>query len=454
MKFIQLLFKTSFFQDDDYHIFVIHFQPKENIYVDASLKQKTGEAPKTFTLSGNAQMHNQHIDFSVGDSKIMKIKHIVKRDGNDIKYVSYLPFSSLKVAFGPSDIYNITFHKKDKMLIADPFLGYNIIDQDEAEIYKGNTNEHLLNVGNDTDVKDHIQNTGTNIEYLNRRKRTEDATFTRDKLPELARLLIKEPVYVCYKHSDAKRSLKYGVAGSKESLMWKSDSECELTIQRCSIVDVNFNAAPILRVCGGSNIIAGGNWTQGYEGEEEELFIRSSMCITLNVNNKEYYKEEFYPMNSLESGAGLIYVPKTWIFRDSYVPGLGYPKQQNTKYQSYILTSKVNVKYVETKDEVEGEDKKEQKILHKDTIAEIGNKLHDIMQCCMFYGYRDVVIGNLISYKDTNIADISNLMKQVAKIYKTTMEKATFKYKNRFNNIIFASENPIIYNAFREVLNG
>lgn len=448
MKFIQLLFKTSFFQDDDYHIFVIHFQPKENIYVDASLRQKTGEAPKTFTLSGNAQMHNQHMDFSVGDSKMMKIKHIVKRDGNDIKYVSYLPFGALKVAFEPSDIYNITFHKKDKTLISDPFLGYNIIDQEEAEIYKGTTNEHLLNVGNDSDVKEHIKNVGTNIEYLNRRQRTEDATFTRDKLPELERLLIKEPIRVCYKHFDAKRSLKYGIAGSKESLMWKSDPEHDLTIQKCSIVDVNFNIGPILRVCGSSNIIPGGNWTQGYEGEEEELFIRSSMCLTLNINNKDYYKEEFYPLDSIEFGSGLIYVPKTWIFRDSYVPGLGYQKQKNTKYQSYVLIAKVNVRYNSEVEEGHG------KTLHKDCVAEIVSKLHDVMQCCMFYGYRDVVIGNMISYKDTEISDISNLMRQVAKIYKTTLEKATFKYKNRFNNIIFASENPIIYNAFREVLNG
>lgn len=449
MKFIQLLFKTDFFQSDDYHIFVVHFQPKENIYVDSSLKQKTGEAGKTFVLSGNAQMHNQQIAFSVGDSKIMKIKHTVKKDGNDVKYISFLPFGALKVAFEPSDIYNITFHKKDKTLISDPFLGYTIVDQEESEIYKGNTNEHLLSLSaNDIDVKEHIQKAGTNIEYSNRRKRTEDATFTRDKLPELARLLITEPVLQCYKHFDAKNSLKYGVNGSKESLMWKTDNPNELSIQKCGIIDVNFNMGPILRICAGSNIIAGGNWTQGYEGEEEELFVRSSMCLTFNVNNKEYYREEFYPLDSMESGAGLIYVPKTWIFRDSYVAGIGYPKQQNTKYQSYCLISKVNAKYIESEEEGK------ERTLTKSTIGEIVSKLHDIMQCSLFYGYRNVVISNLVSYKETDVAKISELMRQVARIYKTTLEKPIFKYKHKFNNIIFASDNPIIYNAFREVLNG
>lgn len=446
MKFIQLSFKTPFFQDDKYHIFVIYFQRKEKIY----------GADNSEKIKGESKNHTQHIEYNPIDAKMLKIKHFRKKD----VYVSFIPFNALNVAFQPTDIWSIEIYmpkvnKDDKdeklRLYTTEFIGHNLIDQEEDELYRNYSNEHFVkNSGNDLGIKQHLENTGKNVEYANRILRVRDATETRDQLHNMQHAIIENPIDDCFKHLNSKESLSYknNSALTKESLSWKSEAKHMVQITGMSMVDVNITE-PCLRICFGSNIIPGGSWTQGYEGDEEDIFIRSSACITMNITNPKF-KEEFYPLD--ESGSnGVVYVPRVWVFRERYVSGIGFKKNPNiAKYQSYLFAAKVRNKKLEDHKEIDTPN-----FIYKQATLEMISKLHDVLQTALFYGYRKVILNVMfdIDIVNLNIDSISAYATQVANLYKTILHKQIFSYRNKFLNIIIATENPIIYNAFNSVFN-
>lgn len=444
MKFIQLSFKTPCFQNDEYHIFVIYFQRKEKIY----------GADNSEKIKGESKNHTQHIEYNPIDAKMLKIKHFRKKD----VYVSFIPFNALNVAFQPTDIWSIEIYmpkvnpldKTEKLrLYTDEFIGHNLIDQEEDELYRNYSNEHFVkNSGNDAGIKAHIENTGKNIAYSNRILRVRDATETRDQLHNMQHAVIQQPIDACFKHLNSKETLAYknNPKTTKESSSWKTDPIKPVKVMGMSMIDVNVTE-PCLRICFGSNIIPGGSWTQGYEGDEEDIFIRSSACITMNITNPNF-KEEFYPLDENNSN-GVVFVPRVWVFRERYVQGIGFKKNPNiAKYQSYLFAAKVKNKKLEEHKEIDTPN-----TIYKQATLEMISKLHDVLQTALFYGYRKVILNVIFDIDTVNldVETVSIYATQVANLYKTILHKQIFYYRNKFLDIIIATENPIIYNAFNSV---
>jgi uncharacterized protein (TIGR02452 family) len=148
----------------------------------------------------------------------------------------------------------------------------------------------------------------------------------------------------------------------------------------------------------------GNGWTNGYVGQEQCLFYRSTYHLALD--------QKYYPLDTFSA----IYTPKIYFFRTKQLDGYAILPKEDCCFLSAIASSAVN-----RPDLVDGK--------YRPEDAEImTEKIRGIFKVALKHKHDSIVLG---AY---GCGVFCNPPEEVAKIFKSVISE----YKKYFRKIVFA----------------
>lgn len=191
------------------------------------------------------------------------------------------------------------------------------------------------------------------------------------------------------------------------------------TIQLCKLLNYNNeNRFLVLNIANENS--PGGGWLQGISGDEEELFLCSSYCLSLN--------KKYYPIKDI------VYTPGVLVFRDNEDYSI-LPKNQRF-YIDFIAVSPINKPNLTITGHLNEND--------KDLTY---CKIRSIFRVAKNNNYNQIVLGAFgCGIFRNNPFDIARIFKEVINSY---------EFKNVFIDIYFAIDTDTkkeFFSIFKSIL--